>query len=91
MTIDTAKPRQLIRDAICEVAPDIEPNEVADLDPDDLIRDVLELDSMDQLNIATAIFERCGLNIPESDYFHMDTMASFEDYLREPRGHGDRP
>lgn len=86
MTMDTARPLQLIADAICEVAPDIEPTDVFELGRNDLIRDVLELDSMDQLNIATAIFERCGVNIPENDYFHMDTLASFEDYLREHLG-----
>jgi len=86
MTIDTARPRQLIVDAICQVAPDVEPSDVTDLDRNDLIRDTLELDSMDQLNIAEAIHERCGLNIAESDYHHMDTLASFENYLREHLG-----
>jgi len=74
-------PLQLISDAICEVAPDIDPSEVADLDRTESIRDALELDSMDQVNIAGAIFERCGVNIPEGDYSRMDTVASFEEYL----------
>lgn len=83
MTIDSARPRRLIADAICEVAPDIEPAEVEDLDAEDLLKDALELDSMDLLNIATAIFERSGVNIPERDYVHMETLGAFESYLTE--------
>lgn len=83
MTIDPAKPRQLIADAICQVAPDIEPVEVAALDAEDFLKDALELDSMDLLNIATDIFERSGINIPERDYVHMETIGAFEKYLTE--------
>lgn len=83
MTIDSPKPSRLISDAICEVAPDIEPAEVEALDADEFLKDALELDSMDLLNIASAIFERSGIEIPERDYVHMESMASFENYLRE--------
>jgi acyl carrier protein len=83
MTIDSAKPRRLIADAICQVAPDIGPSEIQDLDADDFLKDELELDSMDLLNIATEIFERSGINIPERDYVHMQTLGAFENYLTE--------
>ena len=81
MTIDSPEPRRLIADAICSVAPDIEPSEVEGLDREELLKDALELDSMDLLNIATAIFERSGVDIPERDYPHMETMGAFENYL----------
>ena len=83
MTIDSPKPRRLICDAICEVAPDIEPSEVEQLDGDAFLKDELELDSMDLLNIASAIFERSGISIPERDYVHMESLAAFESYLIE--------
>ena len=38
---------------------------------------------MDLLNIATEIFERSGINIPERDYVHMQTIGAFENYLTE--------
>lgn len=83
MTIDAPTPRRLICDAICEVAPDIAPSEVEELEADAFLKDVLELDSMDLLNIASAIFERSGITIPERDYVHMESLASFESYLGE--------
>lgn len=83
MTIDSPKPRRLICDAICEVAPDIEPADIEVLDEDELLKDALELDSMDLLNIAAAIFERSGVDIPERDYVHMESLASFDNYLSE--------
>jgi len=83
MTTDSINPRRLIADAICQVAPDIEPSEIEDLDADDFLKDSLELDSMDLLNIATEVFERSGINIPERDYVHMETLGGFENYLRE--------
>jgi len=81
MTSDAVKPRQLIADAICHVAPDIGLAEVEDLGLDEALKDALELDSMDMLNVATAIYERCGVDIPERDYSHMDTLGEFENYL----------
>ena len=83
MTIDSAKPLRIICDAICQVAPDIMPAEVEELDAEDLLKDALELDSMDLLNIATEIFDRSGVNIPERDYIHMETLGAFENYLTE--------
>ncbi len=83
MTIDSPRPSRLICDAICEVAPDIEPSELEELDREAFLKDALELDSMDLLNIAAAIFERSGVTIPERDYVHMESLASFETYLRE--------
>jgi|GEM_PF-269290 len=77
------RPRQLITEAICAVAPDIEPADIEALAADDLIKDELDLDSMDVLNVATAIFERSSVDIPDRDYVHMETMAAFESYLAD--------
>jgi acyl carrier protein len=83
MPTEASEPRRLICDAICQVAADLDPDQVASLADDVRLKDELELDSMDQLNIATAIFESCGVNIAERDYAHMETLGSFEDYLRD--------
>lgn len=59
-------------DELVKVAPDIEPDTVSD---DDHIQDDLELDSMDVLNLVTALHARFGVNIPESDYPQIATPA----------------
>ena len=60
------------------VAPDIDPADVGD---DDHIQDDLELDSMDVLNLVTALHERFGVDIPEADYPQIATLALAVEYL----------
>ncbi len=86
MTIDSPKPRRLICDAICQAVPAVTSAETEDLDAEDLLKDVLELDSTDFFTIATEISERSGVEIPKRDYVHMETLGAFEDYLRERLG-----
>jgi len=78
--------RDIICDAISQVAPDVEPGRVAALADDAVLRDELDLDSMDQHNVAIEIFERCGLDIPDSDFAQMNTLGSFEAYLHARLG-----
>jgi acyl carrier protein len=68
----------LIKNAIVEIAPDAEPDELA---PDDDMRDELDLDSMDFLNIIIAVSKQTGVNIPESDYAQVLTLNSMCDYI----------
>lgn len=63
---------------LIRVAPDIEADMVGD---DDHIQDDLELDSMDVLNLVTALHARFGIDIPESDYPHIATPALAVAYL----------
>ena len=62
------------------VAPDIDPADVGD---DDHIQDDLELDSMDVLNLVTALHERFGVDIPEADYPRVATADAAAAYLAE--------
>jgi acyl carrier protein len=62
--------------ALSIVAPDVDP---ADLDAD--LHDDLGLDSMDLLNVAAAIAERSGIEIPERDYPGLRTIRQVADYL----------
>jgi acyl carrier protein len=64
----------VIRSAIGQVAPEADPSRLA---PDDDIVEMLELDSMDVLNIMTAIAERTGLEVPERDYPETRTLRLF--------------
>lgn len=76
--------RQELRDAILEelsgIAPDIETGNV---DDDTRLRDEYDLDSMDALNLLTALHQRLGVNIPEREYAKMHTLGDLLDYLGE--------
>jgi acyl carrier protein len=50
--------------------------------PDDVkLRDELEIDSMDFLNFATALHDAFGVDVPESDYEQIASLAGCVDYL----------
>ena len=66
--------------AILEIAPE------ADFDalgPNDDLREQLDLDSMDFLNIMIGLHEALGIDIPEADYPKLFTLTGAIDYLRE--------
>lgn len=62
------------------VAPDIDPASVGDADH---LQDDLGLDSMDFLNLVSALHKRFGLPIPEADYPRLATPARAVAYLEE--------
>ena len=74
----TADTRQLIIDAITTVAPDADPTVLSGTED---YLDELDLDSMDQLNIAVCVFERTGVEIPERDYPKVRTLDAMVDYV----------
>jgi len=63
---------------LTRVAPDIDPATVGD---DEHIQEDLELDSMDVLNLVTALHERLGVDIPEADYPQIATLKLAVAYL----------
>jgi acyl carrier protein len=62
------------------VAPDIDPESLGD---NDHLQDDLGLDSMDFLNLVSALHKRFGLPIPEADYARLATPAKAVAYLQE--------
>ena len=70
--------RSLFLEELTRIAPDIDPEDVSDSDH---LQDDLELDSMDILNLVTALHQRLGVDIPETDYQQIATPASAVDYL----------
>jgi acyl carrier protein len=60
------------------IAPEVEEGE---LRPDRLLRDQVDLDSMDWLNFLVALHERLKVEIPESDYARLGTLNQVVDYL----------
>jgi acyl carrier protein len=70
--------RAAFLEELTRVAPDIDAASVAD---DDHIQDDLELDSMDVLNLVTALHDRLGVDIPEADYAQIATPELAVAYL----------
>jgi acyl carrier protein len=74
-----------IRDEILDILSDIVPDEdLAALADDVPLREQMELDSMDFLDIVMELRKRHRIQVPEEDYVELATMASTVKYL-EPR------
>ncbi|MDO8985910.1 acyl carrier protein [Cypionkella sp.] len=76
MTLDEIR-ATFIADLIA-VAPDIDAESLRD---NDHLQDDLGLDSMDFLNLVSALHKRLGLPIPEADYPRLATTAKAVAYL----------
>lgn len=62
------------------VAPDLDPATIGD---NDHMQDDLGLDSMDFLNLVSALHRRFGLPIPEAHYPQLATPAKAVAYLQD--------
>jgi acyl carrier protein len=73
-----------IRTIVLRVIGDIAPEADAQrIDPDAPLRDQLDLDSMDLLNIMIGLHEALHVDIPETDYPSLATLNAAVAYLRE--------
>jgi len=77
--------RDGIKDLILEIIEDIDEDAEFDgLDSDAPLRDQLDLDSMDFLDIVMELRKRYKLQIPEEEYPELATLTSCVNYL-EPK------
>ena len=77
--------RDEISNVILEIIEDIDEDADFDsLDPDKPLRDQLDLDSMDFLDIVMELRKRYKLQIPEDEYPELATLNSCVNYL-EPK------
>ncbi|MBV5317145.1 MAG: acyl carrier protein [Desulfobulbaceae bacterium] len=77
--------RDEIKDVILEIIEDIdEEADFANLDAEAPLRDQLDLDSMDFLDIVMELRKRYKLQIPEEEYPQLASLASCVNYL-EPK------
>ena len=67
-----------VLEAICEVAPEVDPQRLQDERP---LRRQVELDSMDWLRVIVGWHERFGVDIPEADYARLHSVGTVVDYL----------
>lgn len=63
--------------ALGDIAPEADP---ATIKTDVDLRDRLDVDSMDFLNVVTAINEELGVEIPEVDYSQLVTFDGLVEY-----------
>ena len=78
--------RDLLGRLLARIAPEVE---LADIGPDEALQEAADLDSMDFLNLMTALYEEVGVEVPERDYPELATVTGFSRYLVAATG-GDR-
>lgn len=74
-----AELRQAMLEAIGQIAPEVD---LESVEPDVNLREQLDLDSMDFLNVMIALDQQLGVEIPEADYPKLATLASGVAYLQ---------
>lgn len=70
--------RALVARALEDIAPEVD---LAAVGKDEDLRETLDLDSMDFLNLVIALHEATGRDIPESDYPRLRTLAGMIAYF----------
>lgn len=76
MTKDECK--KLVIDIISDIAPD---EDLSDIKPEVRLREQLQLDSMDFLDIVMELRKRHGIEVPEADYMRLASLESCAEYL----------
>ena len=70
--------KQAVIDIIADVAPD---EDLSNVKPDVRLRDQLELDSMDFLDIVMELRKRHIIEVPEAEYPELASLDSCAEYL----------
>jgi acyl carrier protein len=70
--------RNAVIQALTSIAPEIDPQ---DLQADTVLRQELDLDSMDFLNFVIGLHETLGVDVPEQDYPQLTTLNRAVNYL----------
>lgn len=74
--------RAVLRDELGRIAPEID---FDGLDPSVDLREQADLDSMDFLNLLTALHQRLGVDIRESEAAELATIAAAVAYISSRR------
>ena len=76
MTKDECK--QVVLDIIADIAPD---EELSDVKSEVALREQLDLDSMDFLDIVMELRKKHGIEVPEGEYGNLVSLDSCAEYL----------
>ena len=75
--------REEVRQALVDILEDIAPDEdVSSIKDDVTLREQMDLDSMDFLDIVMELRKRFNIEVPESDNQELVSMASCIQYLQ---------
>ena len=75
--------RKILQEELANIAPEAD---LKKLDPSADLREALDIDSIDFLNLITAIHHRLGINVPELDYPKLFTLDSAVNYAASKLG-----
>lgn len=70
--------RQTILAELVNIAPDLDPGDIGD---EDHLMDDLGIDSLDFVNLLSALQMRLGIPLPEIDYPRLTSVAALSKYL----------
>ncbi len=76
MTPDAVQ--KIVLDIIADIAPD---EDISSVDPSVRLRDQLDLDSMDFLDIVMELRKQHSIEVPEEDYPQLASLDSCATYL----------
>jgi len=72
--------RRVILEELINVAPDLDPEDIGD---EDHLMDDLGIDSLDFVNLLSALQKRLGIPLPEIDYPRLTSVAALAKYLAD--------
>jgi acyl carrier protein len=78
MSASPEETRSTILDVLSSIAPELD---TATLRPEEPLREQVDLDSFDFLNVLIALNERLGVEVPEADYAKVQTLNAMVDYF----------
>ena len=75
--------KEEVRQAVVSILEDIAPDEdISSIKDEVTLRDQMDLDSMDFLDIVMELRKRFNIEVPESDYQQLVSMSSCIQYLQ---------
>lgn len=78
MSEESAK--KTIAKVLKTIAPEVD---IETIDPDENLREAVDLDSVDFLNFLVGLHDELGVDIPESDYGELVSLSDIIKYLSE--------
>jgi acetyltransferase len=78
--VDPERTRSVVEETIVSIVPGTDPRRIR---PDRPLRQQVDLDSMDWINVIAGLSHRLSIDIPESDYGRLSTLDSIVAYLAE--------
>jgi acyl carrier protein len=77
--VTEAEIRQIVRQALSNVAPEIDLDAI---DPAKNLRDQIDIDSVDFLNFVIGLHKELGIEIPDADVPKLGTLNGCDAYLQ---------